>query len=81
MFSSESFNGLLFRPLNVSTEAWPYFKVGYFIYVSDEIFKELHYLGRVLMFKFGGMHLGNTRLAMNRLYQGVTFILYVRELY
>jgi hypothetical protein len=33
------------------------------------------------MFAFGGMHFGNTRVTMNRLYQDVNFILYVRELY
>ena len=44
-------------------------------------FEQLQYLGRVLMFAFRGMNFGNTRVTLNRLYQGGNLILNVRELY
>ena len=43
--------------------------------------EQLQYLGRVLMFPFGGVHFGNTRVTLNMLYRGGNFTLNVRELY
>jgi len=63
LFGSENFNALPSRPLKVSKEVQPNFKVDYVMYVSEDIFWAVAICRASFnVCIWGGMHFANTRV-------------------